>query len=446
MKRTASIFSLVFSLLCVLITGCRKDEVTAQEDNDLFIPRIFKETLLFPATTQILNIGQTVDFSGLSYSPADLAQISWKVNDKEVSTIKDYKFIPTEGGDFRVKLDVSYQGKTSSRFADFFVLPNSYTPKTYTNVMLSYLTENGSASNIDWNTVTHVAYKVATVTAAGVFDVSKGEVNRKADELVGRAHINGVPVLLGISGALSADGWSVSSSNNFGAVLTDVTKRAALVQSIKAYITLKKMDGVDVMMTDINSTTAIINANIAATGLFITELRAALGTQAIITATVTSNTYYSRYPDLSIANWVNVHAFEDGTHVGPGIALGQPSSYNYMVSSAALWKTKLPGAKLVIGIPAFGLRYNTLDANGNNLSWASYNYIPYSEILTAVPDAFDKEYANISKGVYFNGIPLVTQKGTYLKANGFLGAYIWAGDYDVKGAKSLTATLFSTLK
>jgi hypothetical protein len=99
-----------------------------------------------------------------------------------------------------------------------------------------------------------------------------------------------------------------------------------------------------------------------------------------------------------------------------------------------------------MGIPAFGLRYNALDANGNNLSWTSYNYIPYKEILAAVPAAAGKEYAEISKGVYYNGLPLVTKKAGYLQQNGFLGTYIWAGEYDVMGASSLTATIFNILK
>jgi hypothetical protein len=277
-------------------------------------------------------------------------------------------------------------------------------------------------------------------------DISKGEIARKAEETVGRAHLAGVPVLLGISGALSADGWSVSQSNQFGAVITEPAKRAALVQSIKAYVTAKKMDGVDLLMTDINATTAIINANIAATGLLLNDLRAALGVDAIITVTAAGSTYYDRYPDLSAANWINVHAYEDGVHVGPGKELGQPSGFDYFVKCAGLWKTKYPASKIVMGIPAFGLRYNSLDDNGNNLNWTSYNYIPYRDILAAVPTAASQEYAAISKGVYFNGVPLVTQKAAWLKQNGFHGAYIWMGEYDVTSEQSLTANIFNSLK
>ncbi|MCK7555150.1 glycosyl hydrolase family 18 protein [Chitinophaga sedimenti] len=440
---------LLYIALAFLGTGCEKDEAKEQAEGRPFTPRIFNFASLFPEhpdSIRILNIGQTMSFTGLKFSPAGKASLSWKVNDKEVATGETYEFTPTQGGDYIISVNASWEGKTATRNRRVFVIPDTYERKPAGPVVMAYLNDTAGHKYVNWDVTTHLAYKVATITAAGAMDISKGELNRKAEEIVGRAHLKGIPVLLGISGALSADGWSVSSSNNFGAVLTDAAKRAALVQSIKAYVTAKRMDGVDIMMTDINTTAAIINANCAATALLLNELRAALGDNAILTVTVTTNLYHDRYGSLAAANWLNVHAFEDGLHVGPGKALGQPSGYDYFVTGANLWKAKFPANKLVIGIPAFGLRYNQLDAAGNNLSWTSYGYMPYSAILAAVPTAFDKEFAAISQGVYFNGVPLVTQKAAFLKQNGFLGAYIWAGDYDVKGNNSLTAAVFNSLK
>lgn len=449
MKRSIYLLLAVFIGCCFSIAGCKKDEADEQADGRPFTPRVFNEAALFPESrdsVRVLMMGEKLPFTGMQYSPGGKVTISWKVNDIEVSTADTFAFTATTGGPFRIRLDVSYGGATTSRYRDVFVVPDTYKKKTAAGVVLAYLNDTASYKYIDWNTITHLAYKVATISAAGVMDISKGEPYRKAEELTGRAHINGVPVLLSISGALSGDGWSVSQSNNFGAVITDAAKRMALVKAIASYIAAKKMDGVDIMMTDINASSVIINANIAATGLLLNELRAALGAGAIISVTVPTNQYYDRYPDLSAATWLNVHAFEDGVHVGPGKIPGQPSGYDYFVAGALLWKAKYPASKLVIGIPAFGLRYNQLDADGNNLGWSSYNYIPYKDILAAVPTASDKEYAAISKGVYFNGLPLVTQKATYLKQNGFLGAYIWAGDYDVTGANSLTGAIFNLLK
>lgn len=439
-KKYIMLYSL---LLAALWYGCKKDVVADQQNADTFYPRIFKETAMFPTTATIINVGDTIKYRGLLYSPADQVQISWKVNNTEKATTPTFNFVGTAAGDYFVKVEVSYNGEVISRVTEVLVNSATFTRKTYTSIAMEYLTENGAAANVDWTKVTHVAYKVATVTATGTMDVSKGEVNNKAVELTARAHANGVPVLLGVSGALSADGWAVSGSNNMGAVIADATKRAALVLAIKNYLALKKMDGVDIMMTDINSTTANINAAIAAIKPFIDDLRAALPTGSLITVTATTNSYYSRYPDLSTADWVNIHAFEDGVHVGPGIALGQASSYQYMITGANLWKARLAANKIVLGMPAMGLRYNSLDANGNNLSWASYDYVPYSTILTLDPTADTKEYIASAKGIYYNGVPLVTQKAAYAKSSGYAGVYLWAGDADVLGAKSLMGAMYT---
>lgn len=52
---------------------------------------------------------------------------------------------------------------------------------------------------------------------------------------------------------------------------------------------------------------------------------------------------------------------------------------------------------------------------------------------------------NIGQGVYYNGIPLVTEKAEYIRDNGFKGAYLWAGEYDVLGEYSLTGAVYQTL-
>lgn len=80
-----------------------------------------------------------------------------------------------------------------------------------------------------------------------------------------RAHINGIPVILGVSGRLSGiDGWSLYQSNEFGNAISDPMRMNALVAQIKTYVTDRKLDGVDVMMTDLSD---FGERNIAATAL-----------------------------------------------------------------------------------------------------------------------------------------------------------------------------------
>jgi hypothetical protein len=237
------------------------------------------------------------------------------------------------------------------------------------------------------------------------------------------------------------------ATTDFGDAIRDATKRAGLVIKIKNYLAQKKLDGVDIMMTDINGDPNY-SANLTALGSFVNELRTALPAGALITCAVSAGWQHWEYPNLSNVDWVNVHAFEDGIHVGPGAPRGQPSSLDYMKSTADIWKNfHVPAGKIVVGMPAFGLRYNAVDATGNNLSWGSYDYVPYQGILALDPNANQKELVNSAQGIYYNGVPLIAAKAAYIKASAFKGAYLWAVDYDSPVAgKSLMQTLYNGLK
>jgi hypothetical protein len=437
-----------YSLLVVMVlfafAGCKKDEVAQQEAANPISPRIFDNLRDFSGN-RIISEGASAKFSGIQFTPAGKVSISWMVNGKQASTDTTFTFKPTGGGEFTIKLKVTYNGDSTVRSTKVLVNPTTYTLKSFDKVTMAYLTSAGTAANINWGIVSHVAYKVGLVSPDGSLDVTSGEVNQTADELVARAHINGIPVIMGISGRLSGiDGWAIYETNDFGTAIINPTSRTALVNSVKTYVTNKRMDGVDIMMTDINS--AQTPDNMAAIGPFLAALRAALPGK-IITVTATVNYQHWSYPDLSSADWVNIHAFEDNIHIGPGAPVGQSSSFDFMVASAQIWTNfHLPASKIVIGSPAFGLIYNALDGNGNNLDWGSYGYVAYKDILAFDPAAYNKEKTNMGQGVYFNGVPLVTQKAAWAKTNGFKGSYLWAEDYDVQGANSLLSAIFNAQK
>ncbi|TCC87132.1 glycosyl hydrolase family 18 protein [Pedobacter hiemivivus] len=439
------IIYLIFPLL-VFMLGCKKDKVESAGD---FHPRIFDGGLVFQSPSRIIKEGESAVYNRLQYSPAPGAKmkVSWKVDGKEVSTDTAFTFTPTAGGEYVIKLEATFNGQTATRLSKVLVSPTTYTPKPSPFVNMSYLSDGGVAANVNWVNVTHVAFNGARVLPEGGVDFSKGNQNQNLDEIVARGHIAGVPVLLGVSGRLSGvDGWSLYASSDFGSVITDVAKRAQLVQTLVTYVADRRLDGIDVMMTDLGG--GDVSASLAAVGPFVSELKAALPAGKLVTATVTVNYLHWDYTDLSKVDWVNVHAFEDGNHVGPGATLGQQSSLNWMISGAGIWRNKgFAANKIVLGMPAFGLRYLELDGNGNNLSWGSYNYLPFKDILKADPTAVQKEFTGaIAKGVYFNGIPLVTQKANYIKQNGFKGAYLWAGDYDGEGDNSLMKAISQILK
>ncbi|SEN25502.1 Chitinase, GH18 family [bacterium A37T11] len=429
-------------LVMALLSGCDNKESDPYAGD--FFPRIFDPARVFTSPSMVIAEGASAQFKGLLFSPANQVSISWQVDGKEVSTDTSFTFTPTAGGEYHLTLAVSHQGDTAYRRSTILVSSPVYTPKTYDHVVMPYLSSTGTAASVNWAAATHVAYQAARVLPDGSLDLQAAQTNQAADELVARAHLNGVAVLLGICGHHSGvDGWALYESNDFGNAISHESSRHLLVEATSKFVNEKFMDGVDLMMTDVNSGQAA--ANIKAIGPFLAELRAALPSK-LITVTVTTNGLVSEYPDLSKADWINVHAFENGLTVGPGAPIGQPSPLNYMIDCATLWKNKgYPASKLVIGLPAFGLQYTALDENGHNLSWGSYGYLPYSDILAADAEADQKDFVSLEKGVYYNGIPLIKQKVAYLKANGFKGTYLWAGDYDVMGEKSLLGAIYQNI-
>lgn len=441
-------FFLSFLAALLIMTGCKK-EIADPVFKDGDSPRIFQLGDNF-RTSYILDEGQSAVYAGLLFSPANEVKISWKVNDVVVSTDTTFTFTPTTGGEFKIVLEAEYKGQKSIRTSTVLVKPSTYTPAPYNKVVMGYLSETGVPASVNWNNVTHLAYQSGRVYADGVLDLTTGEANQKMDELVARGHINGKPVLLSIAGRLSGiDGWALYASTDFGEAIRNATKRAGLVTTIKNYLAAKKLDGVDIIMTDINGDPNY-GANLGALGTFVKELRAALPAGALITCAVTTGWQHWEYPvaDLSAVDWVNVHAFEDGIHVGPGAPRGQASSYDYMVSSGDIWRNfHLAANKIVLGVPAFGLRYNAIDGAGNNLSWGSYDYVTYLGILGLNPTADQAAYINSAEGIYYNGVPLITQKAAYIKTSAYKGAYIWTVDYDSPVAgKSLTEALYNGLK
>lgn len=430
----------------LLLQSCRKDIAKDPEFGESDYPRIFFLGERFPASV-IINEKDTAVYNNLKFSPAGKVNITWYVNDQPNGHDTIFNFVPATGGEFKIRLEVEYKGLKSVRTSDVLVKPSTYTRKNFLKVMLGYLSETGVATDVKWDYITHLAVQAGKVSADGLLDVTRGNSNQLMDELVARGHNRGIPVLLSIYGRLNPiDGGALYSSDDMGPAIRDADKRSALVSQLKTFVTRAKLDGVDIIMTDFNGA-AEYSANLAALKPLVGELKAALPANSIVTVTVTPGWQHWEYPDLSAADWLNVRAFEDGVHVGPGAPVGQASSFDYMKLASDIWKNfHLPASKIVVGFPAFGLRYNELDASGNNASWGSYDYITYKGIIALDPTADTKNQISAAKGIYYNGVPIIQQKAGYIKTSDFKGMYGWTLDSDAADStKSLFRSAFRAL-
>jgi hypothetical protein len=74
-----------------------------------------------------IDEGDTAKFQGIEITPAGKADISWMVNNVEVSKDKKFSFAPKKGGEFAIRLKVTYNGDSSVRSTKVVVNPSTYT-------------------------------------------------------------------------------------------------------------------------------------------------------------------------------------------------------------------------------------------------------------------------------------------------------------------------------
>jgi hypothetical protein len=120
-------------VILVAFAGCKKDEVKDQEAANPYYPRIFDNLRVF-GSNQIIDEGTSASFAGVLFTPANKVKISWQVNGKEMSANPSFKFTPTAGGEYTIKLVATYNGDSTSRQTKVLVNPSTYTFKPYTKV------------------------------------------------------------------------------------------------------------------------------------------------------------------------------------------------------------------------------------------------------------------------------------------------------------------------
>lgn len=259
--------------------------------------------------------------------------------------------------------------------------------------------EPGALEKIRYDVLTHINYAFAIPTSDG--DLLPLEGSSLARRILKEAHANGVQVLLAVGG------WSyqnVPLASTFASATATAEKRTRLVNAIVALCGEYGFDGVDMDW----EYPRISDGTYRQYESFMLELAAALRARGLLlTAAVPAGVSAQGVPYrdsmgqtdavLQAVDWINVMAYEGGSGK-------DHSTYDFAVHAAGYWTEQrgLPGEKVVLGVPFYGRD----------------RYVPYGELLAAVPDAWSRDSA-VYRGstVWYNGIPTVTAKTEYALAH-----------------------------
>lgn len=117
--------------VATIFVGCKEDEVKKQEEEHTYVPRIIggdaavsPNPAIFPNPSVAITLkqGETFAFTGLQFSPVGKVSVVWKVDDVQVATGEKYTFTAAALGNHKIKVEVSYNGITVSRFKEITVI------------------------------------------------------------------------------------------------------------------------------------------------------------------------------------------------------------------------------------------------------------------------------------------------------------------------------------
>lgn len=278
------------------------------------------------------------------------------------------------------------------------------------------------APTIDYAKVTHlnVAFENPT-NAEGDVSFCKGNAL-----LIEQAHAHGVKVLVSIGGG------AASSDKKLQALTFDLIgepKRAGFVAKLVAYVQAHGFDGLDV---DLEGPS--INKDY---GALIRDLSAVMRPRGLLLTAALSKGYGgANVPDSAIGHFdfVNIMAY-DATGPWNPKEPGQHSSLAFAKENAAYWLGRgLPKAKAVLGVPFYGYGFGT--------AFKKRDY-PYARLVAEFPNA--EKVDQLGDTIWYNGIPTIRAKASYVVEENLGGVMIWSLDYDAKGAHSLLSTIHEVL-
>ncbi|MBL7966523.1 MAG: T9SS type A sorting domain-containing protein [Prolixibacteraceae bacterium] len=271
--------------------------------------------------------------------------------------------------------------------------------------------------DFDFSRVTHLNYAFQNPDASGNLTSSSNGLS----QLVEKAHLNNVKVLVSIGGGGAATG---TAKDIFVNLIKTTQSRAAFIGKIVSYLKNYKLDGLDV---DIEG--PAINSDY---GAFVRQLADSLRPKGLLlTAAVGWGAENIPNTVLPLFDYITLMAYDYTGNWDPSRP-GQHSPYWYADKMIRDWLARgVKKENLCLGLPFYGY--------GFYKSLGSYSY---EKILTTYPDAWKTD--QVGDTIYYNGKSTIWKK-TKLALGKTSGVMVWELSQDAKGENSLLKVIKQTV-
>ena len=275
--------------------------------------------------------------------------------------------------------------------------------------MIAYVTDAVVIDVVQFDKLTHINYAFLIPKDDGTFYTIANAW--KLEDLVSKAHDQGVKVLI------SVGGWGYDAQ--FEVVAADPALRAVFVEELCTFVETYNLDGTDI---DWEYPDLETRQNFVA---LMQELRAALPPEKLLSAAVVAAGVTGEgIPTESFqsVDFLNIMAYD-----GPP---EQHASLAYSETALDYWLGRgLPPEKTVLGVPFY----------------AQPNGVPYRKLIQA-----DPKFAQIDQTeyygttVFYNGIPTLLKKINLALERGS-GIMFWTLEQDTTDSTSLLSAIYTYL-
>lgn len=449
-------YILLFILPLFAFYSCEDDDASNPPFGDTDLPHIYMEW-----TENIARkIGEKVEFSP-QVSPSDGATYKWTLDGEVIATTKDISFTVNEYMTKELVFEVERNGVTNSRTASL-LCPQPFVPKSYSKKSLGFLAKGGGISDVDWDNITHLVLSSVVVNTndAGTYTLDKtifDDLNASA--LVAYAHHNGVYVLLEVSGVLGSylNAAPVYGSYTFYDAAINDNSYASLASDILSTANDNGFDGINIYMDKANTATGAFGEPEKLKRFYEQIANTAPSTKIIDGDSydyLLSLSVVGGWTRGSLAGVVNIPQFDWVNILAFGAEDTSPTAHSaqwYAEQEVGVWlgwQGPIVPSRIVLVVPAFGLRYFGVPANYTwaNL-WEYTQYISYADLCSTYADApskniiENKPFVNADTQcdvIYYDGLPAIQSKATYALSTDIGGMGLWSVENDSKDAsKSL---------